>query len=86
MSRRLVFETKLGRKRVVVLPKAVVEALGLSEGQRLRIVVEGDRIVIEPLRDAFWFAVHGSKIGEISFEELEEESRVEQEKLASGTA
>jgi len=82
---RLVFETRLGRKRVVVLPKAVVERLGLYEGQKLRIVVESDKIVIEPVRDAIWYALHGPKIGRITFEELEEESLREQEGISQGT-
>jgi len=28
-------------------------------GSRLRLRVEGDRIVLEPVRDALWFAMHG---------------------------
>jgi hypothetical protein len=47
--------------------------------------IEGDRIVIEPVRDAFWYALHGPKVGYISFKELEEESEREQEKLQNST-
>ncbi len=86
MVEKLVFETKLSRKRIVVLPKAAVERLGLVEGQRIRVVVEDNRIVIEPIRDAIWYALHGPKIGKISFEELEEESLREQEKLSKNTS
>ncbi len=41
----------------------------------------GDKIVIEPIRDAVWLALHGKKIGKLSHEEVEKESLVEQEKL-----
>ncbi|MCC6056921.1 MAG: AbrB/MazE/SpoVT family DNA-binding domain-containing protein, partial [Desulfurococcaceae archaeon] len=68
-------------KRLVAIPKAVAEKLGIVEGMKLKLYVEEDRIVLEPVRDALWFAVHGPKVGHIGFEELEEESLREQEKL-----
>ncbi len=81
----LAIETRVGKKRVVVIPKAIAEAVGLSEGQRIRIRAEDGRVIIEPVRDALWLALHGRKIGYIEAEELEEESLREQEKLASTT-
>ena len=77
----IVVETRVGRKRVVVIPKAVAEAVGLVEGQRVR--AEEGRVVIEPVRDALWPALYGRKIGYIAAEEVEEESVREQERLAS---
>lgn len=41
-----------------------------------------DKIVIEPVRDAIWLALHGKKIGKIMPEEIEEESLREQERLS----
>ena len=79
----LVVETKVGRKRIVVIPKAIAEAVKIGEGQRVRIMAVGDRIVIEPVRDAVWLALYGRKIGRILPEEVEEESLREQEKLSS---
>lgn len=81
----LAVEARVGRKRVVVIPKAIAEAVGLVEGQRIRIRVEGDRIVIEPIRDPLWLAIHGRKLGYIDAGELEEESGREQERLAVKT-
>jgi bifunctional DNA-binding transcriptional regulator/antitoxin component of YhaV-PrlF toxin-antitoxin module len=52
----------------------VAERLGIVEGMKLKLYVEGSRIVLEPVRDALWFAVHGPKVGYIGFEEVEEES------------
>ncbi|ABN69439.1 transcriptional regulator, AbrB family [Staphylothermus marinus F1] len=77
----VVVETKVGRKRVIVIPKAVAEAVKIREGQRVRVMAVGDKIVIEPIRDAVWLAIHGKKIGKIMPEELEEESILEQEKI-----
>mgnify|MGYP000344840628 CR=1 FL=1 len=74
-------ETKVGRKRVIVIPKAVADTVKISEGQKVRVVAMRDKVVIEPVRDAVWLALHGRKIGKISPEEVEEESLVEQEKL-----
>jgi len=75
-------ETRVGRKRVIVIHKKVADAVGIREGQRVRLVAQGDRIVIEPVRDAIWLALHGRKIGRIMPEEVEEESLREQEKLS----
>ena len=74
-------ETKVGRKRVIVIPKAVADTVKISEGQKVRVVAMRDKVVIEPVRDAVWLALHGKKIGKISPEEVEEESLIEQEKL-----
>ncbi len=78
----LVVESKVGRKRVVVIPKAIAEAVKIREGQKIRIMAVEDKIVIEPVRDAIWLALYGEKIGRVLPEEIEEESMREQEKLA----
>ena len=78
----VVVETKVGKKRVIVIPKVIAEAVKISEGQRVRVMAVGSRIVIEPVRDAVWLALYGRKIGRIMPEEVEEESLREQEKLS----
>ena len=78
----IVVETKIGKGMVVVIPKIIAEAVKISEGQRIRIMAVGDKIMIEPVRDAIWLALHGKKIGRILPEEIEEESLREQEKLS----
>jgi AbrB family looped-hinge helix DNA binding protein len=57
------FEVKVSKKRLIFIPKDVAERLGIEKGMKLRLSVEGDRIVIEPARDALWFALHGPKVG-----------------------
>ncbi len=78
----VVIETRVGRKRVIVIPKAVAEAVGIREGQKVRVMAVEGKIVIEPVRDAVWLALYGRKIGRISPEEVEGESLIEQEKLS----
>ncbi len=34
----IVVETRIGKKRVIVIPKAIAEAVKISEGQRVRIM------------------------------------------------
>ena len=74
------FEVKVSRKRLIAIPKSVGDELGIAEGSRLRLHVEDDKIVLEPVRDALWFAMHGPKVAYVGFEELEEESESEQRK------
>ena len=42
---------KISRKFQVVIPKKLREALKLSPGQRVRMVVYGERIEMIPLKD-----------------------------------
>ena len=78
----IVVETKIGKKRIVVIPKIIAEAVKIHEGQRVKIMAVNNKIVLEPVRDAVWLALHGRKIGKISPEEIEEESLREQQKLS----
>jgi len=71
----LTFEVKVHRGRRITIPKAVADLLGIEEGSRLRLHIEGDRVVLEPVRDALWFAMHGPKVANVGFEELEESER-----------
>jgi len=76
--------TKIGKKRVVVIPKRIADELGLKEGSKVLIRLEGDKIVIDPYVDPVWMALHGKKFAKITFEELEEESLEIQKKEVEG--
>ncbi len=78
----VVVETKIGKKRVIVIPKVIADAVKVHEGQKVRIMAVEDKIVIEPVRDAIWLALYGRKIGKILPEEIEEESLHEQGELS----
>jgi len=78
----VIVETKIGKKRVIVIPKVIADAVKVHEGQKVRIMAVEDKIVIEPIRDAIWLALYGRKIGKILPEEIEGESLHEQEELS----
>ena len=75
----LTVKARIGKKRVLVIPKAIAEKLSIDEGSAVRITASGDKIVIEPLRDAIWLSLHGEKVAHVTLKELEEES-IEQQK------
>jgi len=39
-------ETKVGKKRVIVIPKKIADAVKISEGQRIRVIAMKDNIMI----------------------------------------
>jgi AbrB family looped-hinge helix DNA binding protein len=78
------FEVKVSKRRFISIPKTIAEVLGIEGSMKVKLYVEEGKIVIEPIKDALWFALHGPKVGRVTFKELEEESEREQEKL-SGT-
>jgi len=76
----MITEVRVGRRRTIVIPKAVAEALGIEEGSRLRLEVRGDSIVLRVIPDAIWLSVHGEKFAKVTLRELEEESVERQKK------
>jgi AbrB family looped-hinge helix DNA binding protein len=40
---------RVGRRGQMVLPKAVREALGVTEGDQLWVEVEGNRVILRPI-------------------------------------
>ena len=76
----LTVKARIGKKRVLVIPKVIAESLGLDEGSTVRITVAGDKIIIEPLRDAVWLSLHGEKVARITLKELEGESFEQQKR------
>jgi bifunctional DNA-binding transcriptional regulator/antitoxin component of YhaV-PrlF toxin-antitoxin module len=52
-----VFEVKVSKKRLAAIPKAVTERFSIVEDMKLKLYVEGSRIVLEPVRETLWFAV-----------------------------
>ncbi len=72
MSRTL--EVRVGKRRTLVIPKAIADMLGIREGSRLEMRVEEGRIVLEKVPDAVELSLHGEKVARVSLEELEAES------------
>ncbi len=71
---------RIGKKFALYLPKSVVDLLKIKEGDRVRISVEGRKIVVEVVRDPIDLALHGKKFAKISAEEVERISLEEQSK------
>ena len=67
-------KVKVGKRRTIVIPRVIAEKLKLEEGSIVKLSLEGDKIIIEPLYDAVWLSLYGRKIARITLKELEEES------------
>jgi len=67
-------KVRVSKKFTIYLPRAVVKATGVREGEVLRVRVEGSRIILEPILDPFDFALNGPKFTKVTFEEFEKES------------
>lgn|GEM_PF-365657 len=81
VNMNLTFKAKVGKKRVLVIPKKAAEILSIREGTTVKITIDNDRMIIEPIRDAIWLSLYGEKIANISLKELEEISIEEQGKI-----
>ena len=67
-------KVRISKKFTLYLPKAVVEAVGLKEGDFVKIKVNGSKIILEPVPNPFDLALKGPKFAKITFEEFEKES------------
>lgn len=77
-------KTRVSKKNTLYIPKSICDALGIREGSRLRMRVEGDRLVAEVIPDPFRLALKGPKFSSTTFEEFEEESEKMQEEVFDG--
>jgi AbrB family looped-hinge helix DNA binding protein len=76
----LTIELRVGKKRTVVMPKAIAEALNIDEGSRLLAEVKDGYIILKPLPDAITLSLKGNKIAKVTLNELENASIEEQQK------
>lgn len=81
----LTVETRVGKKHAIYLPKAVVKATGLREGERVLLRVAGNTVVIESLQDPIELALSGKKFASIRPEQVEAISLEEQTSHAKGS-
>ena len=73
-------KVRVGKKRVLVIPKNIAEEVGIREGSIVKLSVQGKNVVIEPEHDAIWLSLRGEKVAKISLKDLEETSLEEQSK------
>lgn len=83
MSLRM--EVRVGKRYAIYLPRAVVEVLGLREGERVLLRVSGGSLILEPVRDPIQLALFGGKFASITPEEVEEISLEEQRGYLKGS-
>jgi len=76
----LVFRARVGKKFAIYLPKAVVEAVGLSEGEKILVKVAGNRVILEVVRDPIKLAISGKKFASLKPKDIEAISIEEQKK------
>ena len=81
----LTVEARVGKKHAIYLPKAVVEATGLGEGERVLLRVIGNTVVLESLQDPIKLALSGKKFASIKPEEVEAISLEEQASHTEGS-
>jgi antitoxin MazE len=79
----LTIELRVGKKRTIVIPKAIAEALNIDESSRLLAEVKDGYLVLKPLPDAITLSLKGNKIAKVTLKELEAVS-IEEEKKRIG--
>jgi len=67
-------KVRISKKFTLYLPKAIVEAAGIREGDFVKIRVENSKIILEPVPNPFDLALKGPKFAKTTFEEFERES------------
>ena len=71
-------EGKVAKKFALYPPKALMNELGMREGQRVRYRVENGKLMVEPVPDPIQVALHSRKWTRTSAKELELQSEKEQ--------
>lgn len=74
-------KARISKKFTLYIPKAIAKAVGIKEGDYVKIKVENSRIILEPVRDPFDLALKGPKFAKTTFEEFERESEEMQAEL-----
>ena len=72
-----VFMLKVSKKGAIYLPKQVVEQLNISEGDRVLMKIEGNRLVLEFIPDPLSLALRIKKWTKTTVREFERESERE---------
>ncbi len=76
-----VIVSKVGKKGAIYLPKRIVEQLGIDEGDRVLMKVEGNKLILEFIPDPLSLALKVKKWAKTTVKEFEKESEEEQSEL-----
>ena len=77
-------EVRIGKRLTLVIPRNVAEKLGIKEGDKIKITVVEDKLVLQPIRDAVWLSLYGKKVAKVTLEDLEATSIEEQATYVEG--
>ncbi len=72
---------KVGKKGAIYLPRHIMRTLGVKEGDKILIRVEGNKLVLEFVPDPLSLALRTKKWAKTTVEEFEAESEAEQGEL-----
>jgi len=81
----LTIKTSIGKKYTLYIPKAIVKALGLKEGEKVLLRVSGNTLIVEILQDPIQLALSGKKFAYIKPEQVEAISLEEQASHLEGS-
>ena len=76
-----IIESRVGKKGAIYIPKRIIEQLGISEGDKVLMKVEGNKLILEFIPDPLFLALRVRKWARTTAEELERESEREQNEL-----
>ena len=74
-------KVRISKKFTLYIPKAIVKAVGIKEGDYVKMRIEDSKIILELVPDPFDVALEGPKFAKITFEEFEKESEKMQDEL-----
>jgi len=71
--------SKVGKKGTIYIPKQIIRSLGINEGDKVLMSVEGNKLVLEFIPDPLSIALRLNKWAKTTVEEFERESEREQD-------
>lgn len=74
----LTVKSRVGKKHAIYLPKRIVEALDITEGQKILLEAAGDTLILKLLKDPLQLALSENKFASITPEKIEAISLEEQ--------
>ena len=74
----LTVKSRVGKKHAIYLPKRIVEALDITEGQKILLEAAGDTLILRFLKDPLQLALSENKFASITPEKIEAISLEEQ--------
>jgi AbrB family looped-hinge helix DNA binding protein len=81
----LTVEAIIGRKYAIYIPKTIVKALNLMEGEKVLLRVVGNTLIMEVIKDPIQLALSGKKFASITPEQVEAISLEEQASHVEGS-